>query len=409
MITYDGKTLRNLQEQVEKNKEDILFILEQEGTLNQFGIKVIGQADTAAELPTVADYKAAHADWAYGDTYAIGTESPYVLDVLTRSNGTHPNDYWFNIGTFPLAGPKGDKGDTGIGIDTMQVIDFPNGTPQVTYDTTDGTKVHGKMLITYMDGNKTVTKEISNVTVEIPVVYKNGLKANAAMNNDMVEVQVDGEKIMKMPELDKGNFYLAVATGKWYSGTSSTKPPDVIQWRDFQKNVKNNAMVQRTENGNIMLPDNFPSDAGGGKDVYGNVIDQMSVPKSYVDRMAGGISWHTDAPNPTTKALASKVQGILNLTIDGKIYSCSVMLFTWGYASKDSPEEGTTFYTGWNYGTITVSAYDNSEYIPLYGIGVPVYAIDSNEFHVNIDKNGKNVSIVISPDDLNKLPIKWLY
>lgn len=199
MITYDGKTLRNLQEQVEKNKEDILFILEQEGTLNQFGIKVIGQADTEAELPTVADYKASHADWAYGDTYAIGTESPYVLDVLTRANGTHPNDYWFNIGTFPLAGPKGYKGDPGIGIDTMQVIDFPSGAHSVTYNTKDGTKVHGTMDLTYMDGDSTVTENVGNVTVDIPIVYKNGLKADSTMNNDMVEVQVDFEKVVKKP------------------------------------------------------------------------------------------------------------------------------------------------------------------------------------------------------------------
>lgn len=307
MIIHDGKTLRNLQEQVEKNKEDILFSLEQEGTLNKFGIKVIGQADTAAELPTVADYKAAHADWEYGDTYAIGTDSPYVLDVLTRANGTHPNDYWFNIGTFPLAGPKGEKGDDGIGIDTMQVIDFPNGTPQVTYDTTDGTMVHGKLLITYMDGNTQVTKEVSNVTVEIPVVYKNGLKADATMNNDMVEVQVDKEKIMAMPDLDQGNYGLAVAVGKWFSGTSSTKHPDAIQWRDFQKNVKNNAMVQRTENGNVLLPNNFPADVGGGKDQYGNDISKMAVPKSYADSLAGGATWHSTPPTDTTKVLATRI------------------------------------------------------------------------------------------------------
>lgn len=410
MITYDGKTLRNLQEQVEKNKEDILFILEQEGTLNQFGIKVIGQADTEAELPTVADYKAAHADWAYGDTYAIGTVSPYVLDVLTRANGTHPNDYWFNIGTFPLAGPKGEKGDPGIGIDTMQTINFPSGVPSVTYDTTDGTMVHGTMDMTYMDGDSTVSENVGNVTVDIPIVYKNGLKADSTMNNDMVEVQVDYEKVMKVPGLNREDFQLAIPVGKWLNGTSSTKPPDDIQWRGMQKRVAPSVIVQRTETGNVLLPDGFPADVGNGKDQYNNVIAQMAVPKSYVDSHVGGsISWHTDAPNPTTKALASKVQGILNLTIDGKIYPCSIMLFTWGYASKDSPAEGVTFYTGWNYGTITVSAYDNSAYIPLYGIGVPVYAIDANEFYVNIDKNGKNVSITIGADDLNKLPMKWLY
>ena len=35
----------NLQEQVEKNKNDILAIINEQGTLNQFGIKVVGQID----------------------------------------------------------------------------------------------------------------------------------------------------------------------------------------------------------------------------------------------------------------------------------------------------------------------------------------------------------------------------
>ena len=56
----------------------------------------------------------------------------------------------------------------------------------------------------------------------------------------------------------------------------------------IQKNVKNNAIVQRTETGNVILPDGFPADVGNGKDQYGNVIDNMAVPKSYVDSHSGG-------------------------------------------------------------------------------------------------------------------------
>jgi hypothetical protein len=112
MLTIDGKELRNLEEQVEKNKQDILFIINEQGSLNQFGIKVVGQIDILNNLPTVDEYKQSNPEWEYGDAYAVGVTSPYSLYILTRANGTHTEDYWFNIGQFPLQGPKGDAGDS---------------------------------------------------------------------------------------------------------------------------------------------------------------------------------------------------------------------------------------------------------------------------------------------------------
>ena len=108
MLTIGNEELRNLEEQVEKNKDDILFILEQEGVLNQFGIKVVGQIDTAASLPAPSIYAGD-----YGDAYAVGTVTPYDLYIWTRANGTHSSDYWFNIGKFPVPGPAGKDGATG--------------------------------------------------------------------------------------------------------------------------------------------------------------------------------------------------------------------------------------------------------------------------------------------------------
>lgn len=113
MLKFGNKEFRNLQEQVKKNMDDILFILQEEGVLNEFGIKVVGQEATSANMPTVADYKEDNPDWSYGDAYAVGTEDPYTLYILTRANGTHPNDYWFNIGRFPVAGPQGPQGPQG--------------------------------------------------------------------------------------------------------------------------------------------------------------------------------------------------------------------------------------------------------------------------------------------------------
>lgn len=108
MLTIGNEEYRNLEEQVEKNKNDILFILEEEGTLNQFGIKVVGQIANASGLPDPVTYTGE-----FGDAYAVGTVSPYEMYIYTRANGTHPNNYWFNIGRFPVPGPKGEDGATG--------------------------------------------------------------------------------------------------------------------------------------------------------------------------------------------------------------------------------------------------------------------------------------------------------
>ena len=114
MITIDNVQYRNLEEQVKKNMDDIKYMLEEEGVLNEFGIKVVGQITSDNQLPDPATYTGE-----YGDAYAVGTAVPYTLYIYTRANGAHPNAYWFNIGQFPLpgptgpAGPQGPKGDTG--------------------------------------------------------------------------------------------------------------------------------------------------------------------------------------------------------------------------------------------------------------------------------------------------------
>ena len=105
MITIDNVQYRNLEEQVKKNMDDIQYMLEEEGVLNEFGIKVVGQITSDNQLPDPATYTGE-----YGDAYAVGTAAPYTLYIYTRANGTHPTDYWFNIGQFPapstVPGPR---------------------------------------------------------------------------------------------------------------------------------------------------------------------------------------------------------------------------------------------------------------------------------------------------------------
>mgnify|MGYP005801989131 CR=1 FL=1 len=108
MITIDGVQYRNLEEQVKKNKDDIQYILEEEGVLNEFGIKIVGEITSASDLPDPTTYEGE-----FGDAYAVGTTTPYELYIYTRANGSHPTNYWFNIGEFPLAGPRGPQGPQG--------------------------------------------------------------------------------------------------------------------------------------------------------------------------------------------------------------------------------------------------------------------------------------------------------
>lgn len=126
MLTIDGKEFRNLEEQVLKNKNDIENALQLNNLLSNFGIRIIGQVESAYQIPSVSDYKKNNPNWEYGDAYTVGTESPYDLYILTRANNNNPQDFWFDIGEFPLRGPvgqqgpqgpqgeKGEKGDPGI-------------------------------------------------------------------------------------------------------------------------------------------------------------------------------------------------------------------------------------------------------------------------------------------------------
>lgn len=96
---------RNIAEQVEKNKQDILKHFQRDEVLADFGIRIIGQVATKEELPETAAE--------YGDAYAVGTQSPFNYFIWTRANNISPSDYWFEFGEIAIAGPQGPKGDRG--------------------------------------------------------------------------------------------------------------------------------------------------------------------------------------------------------------------------------------------------------------------------------------------------------
>lgn len=109
-IVWDNKTYRNLQEQVYANMRNIQDIQQGGLVLAEFGIKVIGNVDSAEDLPDPEDYELVGQ---YGDAYLVGTEAPYDYYIFTRPFEEGSDPQWLNIGTFPQPGPQGPAGQDG--------------------------------------------------------------------------------------------------------------------------------------------------------------------------------------------------------------------------------------------------------------------------------------------------------
>ena len=130
MFTFENKTYRNLQEQVQQNKEDIARHWAVDRVLADFGIRVLGRVNTAEDLP--ADEGE---NWGYA--YLVGLEdstTPYDVWVWTRPNPAlgQNTGYWLNIGSISIIGPEGPKGTSIVSASIG-----PNGYLQLNYS--DGT------------------------------------------------------------------------------------------------------------------------------------------------------------------------------------------------------------------------------------------------------------------------------
>ena len=131
MLKYGNRELRSLEEQVERNAQDIEDFKNGNQTIAEFGITVVGILATADELPAQGEN--------YGDAYLIGSSTPYDMRVWTRdvANSTAK---WVDLGAFPLQGPKGDKGDIGsiIYADSGEPINNPTDSFQFYLNTLTG-------------------------------------------------------------------------------------------------------------------------------------------------------------------------------------------------------------------------------------------------------------------------------
>lgn len=154
MITINNVELRNLQEQVLKNKQDIAQHYNLDRVMADFGIKVVGKVERASGLPDPTTYVGD-----YGSTYAVGTQAPYDFYIWTRAdaNSGHDTPYWFNYGALSIIGATGPQGTPGPRGETGRTPAIYSGnSPQATEDgdlyinTTNGNlyqTVNGKLVL----------------------------------------------------------------------------------------------------------------------------------------------------------------------------------------------------------------------------------------------------------------------
>ena len=126
MVIVNGKTFRNLQEQV-------YYLTNIIGDATDIVKNVKGAVTSPSALPAYTSVN-------YGTTYAVGASSPYNYYVATSSG-------WVNLGTFPKAGPSGMDGKDGNSI----FLTSANLTPNTDYIYT--TDIYNPSHLAYKAGD----------------------------------------------------------------------------------------------------------------------------------------------------------------------------------------------------------------------------------------------------------------
>ena len=216
---------------LQKTVAYLLSLHKNEYEWNLLGIRVIGVKE-ALPIPD--------GTYDYGDAYMIGNKTDgFELWIYTRADEFHSEAYWFDVGQFPKAGPKGDKGD---GLE--QINSWTNGTVGgVTYDTTDGAKVTQTTTVNYTDSTDGSTKQQQfGTTTTLPIVPGKYISMDATSDNKKMEVKVD-DTALALDYYKINKTLQADMSAPVYVPNSGTSSMYVTS------NVINNSIAKRDGNG----------------------------------------------------------------------------------------------------------------------------------------------------------------
>ena len=154
---------------------------------------VLGTLDSLDQLPTPTE---ALRD--AGSAYLLLNTTDNAKHIWIIEGPQNGSLEWVDIGTAGV-GVQGPAGQDGVGINNLTYV-TDVGTPVVTYDTTKGVNLVGTVRYTYQPGG--VTHDASYGR-EIPLMFGNGLTANASAEQDKVTVKAN---ITKIQDSDAAEF-----------------------------------------------------------------------------------------------------------------------------------------------------------------------------------------------------------
>lgn len=109
MLKYGNKEFRNLQEQVYANMKNIDDIIKGQPILANYEINIVGAVEEESELPDAATYAGK-----LGDIYVVGDETPYDLYIFSKIYENEDQPSWVDLGPVWVQGPQGEQGIQGI-------------------------------------------------------------------------------------------------------------------------------------------------------------------------------------------------------------------------------------------------------------------------------------------------------
>lgn len=146
---------------------------------------VLGTLDSTSQLPTPTE---ALRD--AGSAYLILNTTDNAKHIWIIEGPQNGNLEWVDIGTAGV-GVQGPAGQDGVGLNNLTYV-TDVGAPVVTYNTTEGINLAGTERYTYQPGGVTHDAAYGR---DIPLIFGNGLTANASQEQDKVTVKANIAKI----------------------------------------------------------------------------------------------------------------------------------------------------------------------------------------------------------------------
>lgn len=252
---------------IKRNLEDQVQYLTDRTEIASLGLNLIGFIYPSDSFPETVEN---------GSVIGVGTHAPYDYYVYL-------NDGWYDIGVWPMAGPKGVPGDrgpqgpagpigpkgdkgnqgiagpagSGVGVNYVSKIDLSTGNPSITYNTTNGATLSKSGQITAAGTNYDIT-----VTDKLPIIA--GDNINIAANTSNNAIKVSANVPVKSVNGKTGAVNINVPTK-----TSQLTNDSGFITNSYHDSTKQDKLVSGTNiktinNQSILGPGNISISGGGG-------------------------------------------------------------------------------------------------------------------------------------------------